>query len=280
MPDILLHLLLPIAASLLYAALGYHFWHTRWQKTAPTPPTQARQGCERLTILLPLLLHGTSLFDSLFGAGGMRFSFSLALSLMLWLAVLIYWLESFRSRVDGLQPIVLPVAAFGALLPIAFPQMHVIAHAGAQGFMLHFLTAMLAYSLFTLSALHAIFMSLVERQLHHKANSPHLSHFPPLLAMEALLFHMIAAAFLLLTVALASGLLFSEAIFGKALSLDHKTLFAFASWGIYAALLIGRRIYGWRGRIARRWSLTGFLLLFLAYIGSRFVLEVLLGRIA
>lgn len=278
MPDILLHLLLPIAASLLYAALGYHFWHTRWQNTAP--PTPARQHQERLAILLPLMLHGTSLFDSLFGAGGMRFSFSLALSLMLWLAVLIYWLESFRSRVDGLQAMVLPVAALCAALPIAFPQMRLIAHAEAHGFMLHFLTAMLAYGLFTLSALHAIFMSLIERQLHHKEISPRFAHFPPLLAMETLLFHMITAAFLLLTVALASGLLFSEAIFGKALSLDHKTLFAFASWGIYAALLIGRRIYGWRGRIALRWSLTGFLLLFLAYIGSRFVLEVLLGRIA
>ena len=73
--------------------------------------------------------------------------------------------------------------------------------------------------------------------------------------------------------------MFSEAIFGKALAFDHKTLFAFASWGIFAALLIGRRIHGWRGRIALRWTLTGFLLLFLAYIGSRFVSEVLLGRI-
>ena len=73
--------------------------------------------------------------------------------------------------------------------------------------------------------------------------------------------------------------MFSEAIFGKALVLDHKTLFAFTSWGIFAALLIGRRIYGWRGRIALRWTLAGFLVLLLAYIGSRFVSEVLLGRI-
>jgi ABC-type uncharacterized transport system permease subunit len=60
---------------------------------------------------------------------------------------------------------------------------------------------------------------------------------------------------------------------------DHKTLFAFASWGIFAALLAGRHIYGWRGRIALRWTLAGFLVLLLAYIGTRFVSEVLLGRI-
>jgi ABC-type uncharacterized transport system permease subunit len=43
-------------------------------------------------------------------------------------------------------------------------------------------------------------------------------------------------------------------------------------------LLFGRYRYGWRGRTALRWTLAGFLLLVLAYIGSRFVLEVLLGR--
>jgi ABC-type uncharacterized transport system permease subunit len=143
----------------------------------------------------------------------------------------------------------------------------------------HFLAAMLAYSLFTLSALHAVFMSLVERKLHHREFDSHWSSLPPILAMETLLFRVIAVAFSLLTVALGSGLLFSEAIFGKPLTLDHKTLFAFAAWGIFAALLVGRKTYGWRGRIALRWTLAGFLILLLAYIGSRFVSEVLLGRI-
>jgi hypothetical protein len=139
-----------------------------------------------------------------------------------------------------------------------FPQLRVIAHAGAWGFQLHFLTAMLAYSLFTLSALHAIFMGFAERKLHQRAITKSLTSLPPILTMEALLFRMITVAFLLLTVALLSGVMFSEAIFGKAMVLDHKTLFAFASWAIFAALLVGRRIYGWRGRIALRWTLAGF----------------------
>lgn len=279
MSDILLHLLPLIASCLLYAGLSYHFWHTRWQETGKSVDSLTMQPWERMAILFALILHGTSLYDGLFGAGGMRFSFSFALSLMLWLAVFIYWLESFRSRMDGLQPMVLPIAAVCVALPALFPQVHAIAHANVWGFKLHFLTAMLAYSLFTLSALHAVFMGFVERKLHQKALNKHLASLPPLLTMEAVLFRMIVIAFALLTVALGSGILFSEAIFGKALVLDHKTLFAFASWGIFAALLIGRRTYGWRGRIALRWTLTGFLVLLLAYIGSRFVSEVLLGRI-
>ena len=279
MPDILLHLVPHIAASLLYAALGYHFWNTRWRATGMAQDTLPMQTWERLAIFVALALQGVGLYDGLFAAGGMRFSFSFALSLMLWLAVVIYWLESFRSRMDGLQPMVLPLAALYAASPAVFPQVHVIAHAYAWSFKLHFLAAMLAYSLFTLAALHAVFMGFVERKLHQKALNRHFSSLPPILTMEALLFRMIVIAFSLLTIALGSGVMFSEAIFGKALVLDHKTLFAFTSWGIFAALLIGRRIYGWRGRIALRWTLAGFLVLLLAYIGSRFVSEVLLGCI-
>jgi ABC-type uncharacterized transport system permease subunit len=278
MPDILLHLLPHIAAALLYAALGFHFWNTRWRETDKPLATLPMQPWERSAIAGTLLLQGVGLYDGLFAAGGMRFSFSFALSLMLWLAVFIYWLESFRSRMDGLQPMVLPLAAACSLLPALFPQVHMVAHAGTWGFKLHFLAAMLAYSLFTLSALHAVFMSFAERKLHQRALTKSLASLPPILTMEALLFRMIVVAFASLTLALGSGLLFSEEIFGKAMVLDHKTLFAFASWGIFAALLIGRHAYGWRGRIALRWTLTGFMVLLLAYIGSRFVAEVILGR--
>ena len=89
----------------------------------------------------------------------------------------------------------------------------------------------------------------------------------------------IGAGFILLTLALGSGMLFSELIFDKAMSADHKSVFGLASWLVFAALLAGRLIYGWRGRTALRWTMTGFMFLLLAYIGSRFVSEVLLGRI-
>lgn len=278
MPDILLHLLPHIVAALLYAGLGFHFWHTRWHDTGKPLDPLPIQPWERTSIAAALALHGAGLYDALFVTGSLRFSFSLAVSLMLWLAVLIYWLESFRSRMDGMQPMVLPLAALSAFLPVLFSQSHEIAHAQALGFKVHFLTAMLAYSLFTLSALHALFMGFIEHRLHRKAISKHQASLPSILSMEALLFRMIGIAFLLLTLTLISGLAFSEQIFGKAFVFDHKTLFAFASWAIFAALLFGRYQYGWRGRIALRWTLTGFLLLFLAYIGSRFVLEVVLGR--
>jgi ABC-type uncharacterized transport system permease subunit len=105
-----------------------------------------------------------------------------------------------------------------------------------------------------------------------------LQRLPPLLTMETMLFRIIGAGFGFLTLTLASGILFSEEVFGRALRFDHKTVFGILSWLIFGALLGGRQLYGWRGRVAMRWTLSGFLVLVLAYIGSKFVLEVILGR--
>ena len=82
----------------------------------------------------------------------------------------------------------------------------------------------------------------------------------------------------LLTLTLASGVIYSEELFGKPAQFTHKTVFGVLSWVIFGALLSGRHLYGWRGRVAVRWTLAGFLTLVLAYVGSKFVLEVLLGR--
>lgn len=280
MSGILLHQLPDILAAALYALLGAHFWRTRWsergQRTAPT----TMQSWERLAIGGALLVHAAGLKNAMFVDGALHFSFSLALSLMLWLAVLIYGMESFRSRMDGLQPLVLPFAAVCAILPPLFPTAHPLTHVNTWGFRLHFIVSMLAYSLFTLSALQAVFMDYVERRLHRRALSRSIASLPPLLTMEALLFRVIVSGFVLLTAALGSGLFFSEEIFGKALTFDHKTVFAFISWGIFALLLIGRHARGWRGRIALRWTVAGFVSLLLAYIGSRFVVEVIIGRAA
>ena len=121
-------------------------------------------------------------------------------------------------------------------------------------------------------------MAIIERRLHAGTLPPSLRSMPPLLTMETLLFRIIAAGFVLLTLTIASGVLFSEELFGRPARFSHKTVFGVLSWLIFGALLCGRWFYGWRGRTAVRWTLAGFLTLVLAYIGSKFVLEVILGR--
>lgn len=274
MPSILIYL----SATALYAGLAVHLWRTRWRGAVLDKPDGGLRWGERSVLLGALLLHGLSLRLAIFDGDSMRFSFSIALSVMFWLAIALYWIESFYARMEGLQVLGLPSAAVAAALPAAFGEAHALANAGSAIFRLHFLMAMLAYSLFTLAALHAMLMAAAEKSLHRGKISPLLAGLPPLLTMEALLFRLIHVAFALLSLTLISGVLFSEAVFGKALTFNHKVVFALLSWLIFAALLIGRRLRGWRGRVALRWTLSGFVVLLLAYVGSRFVLEVILGR--
>lgn len=274
MPSILLHL----AAAALYLGLAALSWLSRWRGPALDRPPVQLAGWERIWLLAALLAHGISLANEIFPVDAMHFSFSIAISLIVWLAIAFYWIESFYTRMEGLQMFVLPAAAVGALLPTIFPGQHLLVHAGSLQFRVHFLIAMLAYSLFTLAALHAILMAVAEKGLHRGRLTPLMASLPPLLTMESLLFRLIHIAFVLLTLTLVSGVLFSESLFGKALTFNHKTVFAFLSWIIFAHLLVGRHFRGWRGRTALRWTLAGFAALLLAYVGSRFVLEVLLGR--
>ena len=261
----------------MYFGLAWHFWSTRWKKAAPAGGGAGLKTWERAAILLPLALHGWLLYHGIFSRE-LRFGFAQALSVMMFLGVAVYWLESLFYDVEGMQPLVLPLAALAAPLPALFPGLASSgAHAQAGEFKLHLALAMIAYGLFVIALLHATLMAIAERQLHGKGTVA-FTHLPPLLTLEALLFRMIAAAFVFLTLTLITGIAFSEELFGRPLRADHKTVFALLSWVVFGLLLAGRWRYGWRGRTALRWTLTGFVMLLLAYVGSRFVLEVLLGR--
>lgn len=229
-------------------------------------------------VLLPLLLHGYLLYQGMWVAGALNLGLVNSLSLIFWLTIFVYWLAHFFYPLASLKALMLPIAAVMSVLPLLFPASKVAAQPTSLVFDAHVLAAMLAYSLFTIAALHASLMSLAERGLH-KARLPNLlRNLPPLLTMEKLLFRLIAAGFVLLSLTLISGGIFSEQIFGKPWQFNHKVLFGLISWCVFGVLLIGHYVRGWRGKTAVNWTMSGFGLLVLAYIGSQFVLEVILHR--
>ncbi|MEI6001383.1 cytochrome c biogenesis protein CcsA [Paraburkholderia bengalensis] len=247
----------------------------------------------RVVLLIALLAHGVLLHTTIFPHDAMVFGFAYALSAMFWLGAGIYWIESFFFPLDGLRLLVLPLACIASLLPLVFNGVHVLSYAADPLFKLHFLIANVAYGLFVIAALHAVLMLLVERRLHAMRRgslarqsaasgngwlSSWLDTLPPLLTLEKLLFRLIGAGFVLLTLTLVSGILFNEQLLDRPLQLDHKTVFALLSWVMFGALLTARKVSGWRGRAALRWVLASFVALLLAYVGSRFVFEVLLHR--
>lgn len=267
-------ILLYVLAAALYGLLAWRYWRTRRDAVdgAAAPSTLARGA-----ILVPLALHALLLYLTLIDAEVMRFGFGHALSAMLWLAVALYWVESFFVRLDGLQMLVLPLAAASVVLPAIFPGFAATSP-DTLAFRLHLVVAMAAYSLFTIAALQAMMMALLEKRLHSGTLVGPFASLPPLLTLERLLFRILWIGFIMLTLTIASGFVFSEQLFGRPLRFEHKSLFAIISWFIFLALLAGRHLYGWRGRVALRWIAAGFACLLLAYVGSRFVLEVILKR--
>ena len=275
MPSILLY----VVAFALYAGLAVHFWRTRWSggEAAGVGPAFFA-AWERSAVLGAIVLHGVLLFRELVLAPELRLGFALALSATVWLALVIYWGESLFVKLEGLLVLLLPLAAVTAVLPALFPGFATPHYTQRVEFRLHLLVAWLAYSLFTIAALHAALMALLERRLHSGTVAGPFASLPPLLTLESLLFRILGIGFVLLTLTLATGIAFHEELFGRPLRLDHKTLFGVLSWVIFCVLLAGRHFQGWRGRRALRWTMAGFIALLLAYVGSRFVMEVILGR--
>ncbi|KAF1010372.1 MAG: cytochrome c biogenesis protein CcsA [Burkholderia sp.] len=246
-------------------------------------------GTSRAVLFTALVSHGVLLHATIFPNDAMLFGFAFALSAMFWLGVGIYWIESFFFPLDSLRLLVLPLACAASLLPLGFGGVRVLPYAAAPLFKMHFLIANIAYGLFTIAALHAVLMLMVERHLQALRQegsriessgflADWLETLPPLLTLEKLLFRLLDAGFVLLTLTLASGILFSEQVDARALRFDHKTVFAILSWFMFCGILVARRLSGWRGRGAACWVLASFGALLFAYVGSRFVLEVLLHR--
>lgn len=275
MPELLLYFS-TAACWLLLSGLA---WRASRPAVAAGPSVRAEIRVEAFMVPVALVLHAMLLYQRVLTPQGMDLGVANAVSLLVWLTLLIYWVGSLAY--EGLASVIgmmAPVALLAILLQAALPTHHYITYAGNPLFTLHFGIAMLAYSLFIVATVHALLMLAEEKWLHRGTLPPFLRDLPPLLEMEALLFRIVLAAFVLLTLTVVSGLFFSEQLFGKPFTMTHKTVFGILSWLIFGSLLAGHYFRGWRGRTAVRWTVAGFIALLLAYLGSKVVLELILKR--
>lgn len=267
------------AVAAAYLAFAWRCWASLRQGGGVEP-----RGALALLLPAAVLVHGALLAQDILGGGGLRVGFAQALSATFFVACALLWIEGFFVALGGLYALITPMAALAVLLPLAFHGIALAPASSALALRVHLGVSILAYSLFTIAALHSVLMASIDRYLHQPTRDAApsigalLSRMPPLLALESLLFRQLAAGFVLLTASLGSGIAFSEELFGRPLRLDHKTVFAIIAWSVFAGLLLGRYAFGWRGRVAQRWLFFGFLMLLLAYIGSRFVFEVVLEK--
>ncbi|MBU3632742.1 cytochrome c biogenesis protein CcsA [Polynucleobacter sp. es-GGE-1] len=240
----------------------------------------------RALIFALLVVHGIQIHESVFTPEGFVFGFAQDLSLTAWVGLAFYWFQSWFLPIASLLWMSVLFALFCSLLPLFFPGTLISPEAVSDPwFKAHFIVATVSVGLLSLAAMQAMLMSAYDRALHQQLGIlPNsrvafwLDDLPPLMTIESLLFNLLYVGFGLLTLTVFSGLLFSQALFGKPFVWDHKTIFAVVSWLLFAGLIIARWRVGLRGRLAIRLVLSAYVALLLAYVGSRFVLEVILQR--
>lgn len=223
-----------------------------------------------------LLLHTWLVYEGIFSHSGLNLAFFNALALTSWTVVTLLLVSSLSKPVENLGILILPLAALTLFLEARYPSVGFMRESAGWAIKIHVLLSMLAYSLLTLASVQAILLAVQDHHLHTRQPVGFVRALPPLQTMESLLFEMIGAGFVLLTLALASGFAFLEDMLAQ--HLVHKTVLSTLAWLVFGALLVGRFRYGWRGRTAIIWTLSGFVILILAYFGSKAVLEFILKR--
>lgn len=232
-------------------------------------------GTIRSVLALAWLLHALTLASGLLGEPP-RFGFAPALSMTVWLVLSVYAVESRLFPQLKARWALAGLGSAAVLLALAFPgtSYHVIA---SPWLPLHWALGIASYGLFAAAVVHGWLMNRSEHSIR-SATQPDTG--VPLLTLERLTFRFVQAGFVLLTATLLAGWLFAETLYGPGLvwPWNHKTVFSMLAWVTFAGLLAGRARLGWRGRQAVRVLYLGSGLLLLGYVGSRFVLEVILKR--
>ncbi|MBY0573342.1 MAG: cytochrome c biogenesis protein CcsA [Undibacterium sp.] len=271
-----MHIYLSFAAALLYVICPFI--------------NSERQRLAMGLTALAWCLHGLTLGLGVYAPGTLRIGFALMWSSAIWVSVLVYLVENRNFSVEGLRFLVLPQATLTSILPIFFPGNVIILSGKPAMFPWHIGVAVLAYSTLTIAAFHALVMYVQDLHLHRQRQSrmpatgswlwlaKALDRLPALLKMEHILFLLVSLGFVFLSLTVLSGVIFSEQVLGVAFKWNYKTSFSILSWFLFALLLVGRQWRGWRGKAVLRMTLLAFLSLLLAYVGSRFVLEVVLHR--
>ncbi len=255
---------LAITAYLVSAALLARYY----TKNSVTHPHQTTTN---LLISFALIAQALN-FSDFHTTGGIVFGLANSASFVAWLIAVLLFLSSFGKPVHALGILVYPLAGFTLLFSLLFPDTtdKVVSLSIAS----HVLLSVSAYAMLAIAVCQSVLLRIQEQHLHARQINGFVNKLPPLQTMESLLFQSIRVGFYLLTLSLVSGFIFIDDLFAQ--HLVHKTILSLFAWAIFAALVLGRSLFGWRGKQAINATQIAFVILLLAYFGSKLVLERLI----
>ncbi|MCK9505536.1 MAG: cytochrome c biogenesis protein CcsA [Porticoccaceae bacterium] len=258
-----------VAVAFYVSATLYHLLR-RFKPNHSGKPTWLLAGGA-----IGLGFHGWAAATMLITPAGINFSLWPVSVLIVFTVNLIVLLSSIKKPLHSLFILLFPTSAAVLLASLFFGYTIVATDHLSLPIGLHVTLSLVAYSLFIIAAMQSLLLAYQDNQLKNHHPGGLLHSLPPLQTMETLLFEIIWVGFIVLSLAMITGFVFVDNLLAQ--HLVHKTFFSMIGWLVFAILLWGRVRQGWRGAFAIRWTIAGFALLALAYWGSKFVIEVLLG---
>ncbi|WP_350559959.1 cytochrome c biogenesis protein CcsA [Psychrobacter sp. CAL346-MNA-CIBAN-0220] len=226
-------------------------------------------------LLVGMLAHTVLLYPHIVTLYGLNFNLFNVLSLISLFFLFFYVLFSLYRPIVSLGILAAPTALIGMTVGYFGRAPYKPLTDVSMGLEAHILLSFAAYCVLLMAAVQALFLRLQIRELkHHSIHRFWVNKLPSLQSMESLLFDMILVGFVLLSIALGLGFVYVQDLMAQ--HIVHKTVFSILSWLLFGGLLLGNWRAGWRGKRAASITIYAFILLAIGFVGSKFVLELVL----
>ena len=226
-------------------------------------------------LVVGMLAHAALLYPHVVTLYGLNFNLFNIISLISLFFLFFYVIFSLYRPIVSLGILAAPTALVGMIVGYIGRAPYRPITDISVGLEAHILLSLAAYCVLLMAALQALFLRLQIRELKHQSiHRFWVNKLPSLQSMESLLFDMLLVGFVLLSIALGIGFVYVEDLMAQHLA--HKTVFSVLSWLLFGALLLGNWRAGWRGKRAANMPIYAFILLAIGFVGSKFVLEMLL----
>jgi ABC-type uncharacterized transport system permease subunit len=261
-------------SAILTAALYLFATLLQWRRLRADQ--RSGSGLLLAVSVLAVAAHGYSAIGLIDTPQGLNLGVYKISSFIFWVVNITFLLSLLRRPLHNLLVILFPFSTVLVLVAALAPGTTDPSADLSAGMLAHIGISVLAFAVLTIAACQAAVVAAQDYQLRHHHTRGLVQILPPLQLMETILFEVIWTGLTLLTLAIGTGLLFLDDIFAQ--HLVHKTVLTIAAWVVFAVLLWGHHQLGWRSQTAARFTLAGFVVLMLGYIGSKLVLEVILQR--
>lgn len=261
-------LVLSLLSIGLYTFGTFHQTLIYLRKTQNKPFISILIGC------IAVFSHLAITSQQIFTNNEIIFSFFNTVSLVACFVIACLLIFSIRKPIQSIFIFCYPIAALSLISSLIFQKHALVFQPESSGIFIHIMLSIISYSVFCIALIQGALVYVQNNNLKKHNSTVLLRNLPPLLTMENLLFEMIWSGTILLGLAIITGAIFVDNLFAQHLA--HKTILSIIAFIIFSTLLAGRRLYGWRGLTASKWTLWGFSFLMIGFLGSKLVLEHIL----